>query len=326
MPPSTSWNERVGDNEADEFAKYAASLVELQKAKSERAGVGRALHRKGHLGLRGRLVVRDGVPSYAKHGLFEAPASYEVRIRLSNGSSDHAPDRKPDVRGFAFSVAGVRGASVFGGPAASQDFALIPYSSLPFPTVDEFMGFALAGSRGPGALLAYLGRRYGAVGAIGVARRLVSSFAAPFPGFANATFFSAAPIACGPYAARVRLAPIDPGPPRGSRGIADDMIDRLRRGPVRYELALQFYVDESQTPIEDPSIDWAESVSPYVPVAELEVAQQDPTSAEGKALAESIERGTFDPWSALAAHRPLGATMRARKVAYFESQKARGAR
>jgi hypothetical protein len=39
----------------------------------------------------------------------------------------------------------------------------------------------------------------------------------------------------------------------------------------------------------------------------------------------NVEQATFDPWQALAAHRPLGAIMRARKHAYFASQKTRGA-
>jgi hypothetical protein len=38
-----------------------------------------------------------------------------------------------------------------------------------------------------------------------------------------------------------------------------------------------------------------------------------------------IEAAVFDPWSALAAHRPLGEVMRARKVVYHASEKGRGA-
>ena len=41
--------------------------------------------------------------------------------------------------------------------------------------------------------------------------------------------------------------------------------------------------------------------------------------------AAEVEAAVFDPWQALAAHRPLGDVMRARKVVYFESQKGRGA-
>ncbi len=65
--------------------------------------------------------------------------------------------------------------------------------------------------------------------------------------------------------------------------------------------------------------------TPYVTVARLTLPQQDTQSKAGQALAVQIEAGVFDPWQALAAHRPLGDVMRARKVVYFESQKGRGA-
>ena len=60
-------------------------------------------------------------------------------------------------------------------------------------------------------------------------------------------------------------------------------------------------------------------------VPRLTLPQQDLTSEAAQALATEVENGVFDPWAALAAHRPLGDVMRARKVVYFESQKGRGA-
>ena len=53
--------------------------------------------------------------------------------------------------------------------------------------------------------------------------------------------------------------------------------------------------------------------------------QQDTAAPEALALAQQIEASVFDPWQALAQHRPLGDVQRARKVVYFESQKGRGA-
>ena len=52
---------------------------------------------------------------------------------------------------------------------------------------------------------------------------------------------------------------------------------------------------------------------------------QDSASAQGQALLREVETAVFDPWQALAAHRPLGDVQRARKVVYFESQKGRNA-
>ncbi|WP_304921865.1 hypothetical protein [Hydrogenophaga sp.] len=53
--------------------------------------------------------------------------------------------------------------------------------------------------------------------------------------------------------------------------------------------------------------------------------RQDLSGAAGQALAAKVEAAAFDPWQALAAHRPLGEVQRARRVVYFESQKGRKA-
>lgn len=53
--------------------------------------------------------------------------------------------------------------------------------------------------------------------------------------------------------------------------------------------------------------------------------KQDTHGAEGRELAAKVEAAVFDPWQALAEHRPLGDVQRARKAVYFASQKGRGA-
>ena len=189
-----------------------------------------------------------------------------------------------------------------------------------------FVGLVLAASQGPAGLIGWALRTYGPLKMFGQLMRLKDSFDLPFSGFATEPFFSAAPIACGPSAVRVRLLP-----PQGRHAQrrperwADEYLAQLNEGPLVYRLQLQSFVDEARTPVEDASVDWPESVAPYVDVAELVIERQDLDSPEAKAFAVAVERAVFDPWQALAAHRPLGEVMRSRKVVYFESQKARGA-
>ena len=324
--PSKAWRENIASDETERFARYAQQFADMQRAKSARFGTGRALHRRQQLGLTARLDVLPGLPAHARHGLFEAPLSYDALIRLSNGSADRAADAKPDVRGFSIQVQGVAGESALGGAATHQDFALIQHPAFAFAGTDEFVGLALHASQGSPALLKYLAGRYGVFGAMKQLRKLAKTLRKPFKGFAAETFFSAAPIACGPYAVRVRLRPADAttAPARGNAW-ALDMADRLRAGPLTHELQLQFFVKETLTPIEDASVDWPERVAPYLTVARLALPLQDPDSADGLALSERTETTVFDPWAALAAHRPLGEVMRARRVVYVESQKQRGA-
>jgi hypothetical protein len=323
--PSTEWQEKVASDEAERFARHASAFAEMQRRKSEHLGPGRALHRKQVLGIAGRLEVLDALPGHARHGLFASPGSHDAWVRLSNGSADRAPDRRPDVRGFAVKVLGVRGPGALGGETASQDFLLINHPAFAVPGSDEFVELVLAAGKGGGALLAHVLRRYGPIGGARFLARFARSIGRPFSGFASERFFSAAPIACGPYAARVRLLPAvaQPSPGSGDDWTAD-FLRHLSAADLSFDLQLQFFTDEGVTPIEDASVDWPESEAPYVTVARLTL----PRGGGGKldeGLQGRIEAAVFDPWSALAAHRPLGDVMRARKVVYYESQKGRGA-
>ena len=325
MAPSTEWREQIDGDEEQRFAAYAERIAALQQQKSKRYGNGRAFHRKQVLGLRARLEVLPGLPPHARQGLFAEPRGYDAWIRLSNGSVDVAGDRTPAILGFGLRVNGVEGQGALGGTTHAQDFVLINREVFGFSKPDEFVELVSALVKGPLAVVGLMVRRHGLVRGLGRLREITRGMARPFSGFATEPFFSAAPIANGPYAVRVRLRP----EAKAAAGVAAsdwaaDMRAHLGRGEIRYELQLQFYSDEKATPIEDGAADWLESSAPYLTVARLTIPPQALDGAEGKALAESIERATFDPWEALAAHRPLGAIMRARKHAYFASQKGRG--
>src|SRR5579863_8197183 len=80
MAPSTEWREVIDGDEEQRFAAYAEKLAALQKAKSQRVGNGRALHRKQVLGLRATLDVLPDLPAHAAQGLFAQPKHYDVQI------------------------------------------------------------------------------------------------------------------------------------------------------------------------------------------------------------------------------------------------------
>jgi hypothetical protein len=325
VAPSTRWKERVGADEAMRHGLYAREFEAIQALKSAQYGKGRALHRKQRLGLHGSFDVLPDLPEHARQGLFAKPATYDALVRLSNGGTDCQADRKPDVRGFAIKVRGVSGNGALGsGPTNCQDFLLINHSAFAFAGADEFVGLVRNMVKGPRAVFGYLVSRYGFLGALGMIRRFAKTFNKPFTGFATEPFHSAAPIACGPYAARVRLLPasreVKPG---AAADWAANFRGYLEHGPLRFELQLQFFVDEARTPIEDASRDWPEDVAPYVTVGVLTLPVQDTQDAVGEALAATVEAAVFDPWRALMAHRPLGEVMRARRVVYYQSQNGR---
>lgn len=326
--PSTAWSEIIGPDEAARYARQADRIAAVQNAKNAKYGRGRTLHRKQLLGLTGTLDIADGLPEYAAHGLFVSPGRREVLVRLSSGGTDRAPDGVPDIRGFAIKVGGIDGPGALGGTTSVQDFLLINQPVFNMSTSDDFVGLVHASLKGRAGIAWYALRTRGPLGAPGMLASLGATVGRRFTGFATETFWSAAPLAHGPYAVRVRLEPVDPGPPASSPsapagGWAADVAHRLAAGPLRYDLQVQFYCDESITPIEDPTVDWP---TPYVTVGHLELPQQDPASEAGERIQAEAEAAAFDPWAALADHRPLGEIMRARKSAYRTSQVGRGIR
>lgn len=321
--PSTDWKERIAPDEAQRHAADAAELTRLQMAGSQKFGTGRALHRKQIIGLKATLRVHENLPAHASHGLFALPGSFDAWVRISNGGQAVQNDRRPDIRGFAFRVFGPQGPSALSGTTDHQDFLLINRSAFAFPDSKPFVGLVRAAGGGGLSLLLWALRSFGLLDGIRQIRKLAAGLAVPFTGFATTAFHSAAPIACGPYAVRVRLLP--PAGEKPVDGASDwraDLLTRLQAAPLVFQFQLQFFADETNTPIEDASVDWLESIAPYLTVADLVV---HPPQADAVGFEAQVEAAAFDPWQALAAHRPLGEVMRARKVAYFESQKARGA-
>jgi hypothetical protein len=323
---STDWQEKIASDEERRYAAYAGQFAQVQARKSARWGSGRALHRKQLTAAHGTLEVLDGLTACARYGLFAEPRVYDVWVRLSNGGVNVAPDKVPDVRGFALRVFGIKGESAIGnGPAVSQDFTLINHEVFGFRDSEEFVAFAVAASRGNGELFRHIFRRYGMLGAPRQVGKLLKVMGKPFSGFATEPLFSSVPMANGPYAVRVRLLPsASNGAPSAAarEDWAADFCSRLARQPLHWDLQLQFFASEALTPIEDASVNWA---TPYSTVARLMLPQQDCGSQQGRALAAQVEGTVIDPWQALAAHRPLGDVQRARKIVYFESQKGRGA-
>jgi len=318
--PSTNWQEKLAVDEESRFDGYAKALAALQQKKSDTDGKGRALHRKQLAAARAQFEILPDLPPHACHGLFAQPARLEAWVRLSNGSRDRQADARPDIRGFSFKVFCAPGPGALGGTANTQDFLLINQASFPFTGADEFVGFVLAAGGGPAKLFPYLIGKYGLFGAFRKLKRLSAQVAKPFSGFATETFYSAAPFACGPYAARARLLPA--GGEKNSQARDDWGADFMRRaaaGPLQFDFQLQFFVDEARTPIENPTVDWSEADAPYLTVGRLVVPQQ----AADAAFAQQVEAARFDIWGGLAAHRPLGEVMRARKAAYYASQQER---
>jgi hypothetical protein len=74
-------------------------------------------------------------------------------------------------------------------------------------------------------------------------------------------------------------------------------------------------------PIEDASVQWPESASPYVGVAKITYPVQDAYSPERQVFGDDVL--SFNSWRGLAAHRPLGSINRLKQKVYEASSNFR---
>jgi hypothetical protein len=319
-----AWREVIPDGEAarlDALAKRLAGDGKLD---------GRPLHRKTLAALHARFEVGEA-PRDLRHGLFAEPGSYDAFVRFSSGAGQARSDRVADVRGLAVKVLGVAGPKVIPGleTASTQDFLAILTPTFPFKDPAAFVDIAVAGGRGRLAVLGAVLRHYGLVGPLGALPRLRRALDTSMRSLVERTYWSAVPLRLGPHAVKLRFRPMDVPPPvppvGGPDALAVELQARVRVSPLSFRVEAQRFVDESRTPIEDPTVEWAERDSPWAALARLMIPVQAAESRAGRMLAAYVERLSFDPWHALVEHRPLGAVMRARAAAYKHAAIARGA-
>jgi len=303
----------------------------------------RSVHAKSHGLLLGELTVLDGLaPAYAQ-GLFARAGSYPVVMRLSTTPGDILDDNVSTPRGMALKVVGVPGARVEGSEDdVTQDFVMVNGPVFNAPTAKKFLGSAklLASTtdKAPNAkrlfsaVLRGAEKTLEAVGGESVTLKALGGQPETHP--LGDTYYTQVPILFGDYIAKVSVAPVAPALTALTDAPVDlkNRPDGLREAVVEHfagqggewELRVQLCTDIDRMPIEDASIEWPEDLSPYVPVARLRVAPQPAWSEE---RAQRIDDGMqFNPWHALAAHRPLGSIMRVRKEVYAMSKRFRAER
>jgi Animal haem peroxidase len=307
----------------------------------------RDAHAKSHAILRGDLQVYDDLPPELRQGLFARPVSYQVIARFSSTAGVIRSDQVRGVHGLGIKLLDVT--KVLGAPeerclvgdaSDTQDFLFVTHKEFPFKDVKDYLkqGMLLAG------LLVKLSdwQLNFLIGALRVAKPVLGVFAVPLPlpmqvfiapndNMLGMEFYSAAPIRWGSYVAKFkvvalsdnvkRLAGKPLSPNAGPEAYREMMVDFFAAEGAEYELCAQLCTDLGTMPIEDATVEWAESRSPYVPVAKLRYPVQNPYTDARKYFGDEVL--SFNSWRGLNVHRPLGPINRMKLRVYDASSQFR---
>src|SRR4029453_11968571 len=160
---------------------------------------------------------------------------------------------------------------------------------------------AMAGRRSPLArtlaLVLRLPPEVGRGTSVRILRNLLAS-ARPVQSLALETYWSRGAILWGDAGpVRYRLRPVAPVASSRHSGLREELACRLAAGSVVFDLAVQRFVSEDRTPVEDTSRGWTDEDAPPESVARLIIPRQDLDTAEAHLIESRIEQLAFNPWN-----------------------------
>jgi hypothetical protein len=334
--------ERLGADEAE----TTQALIDTMRYINERTFADgghaiRSVHAKTHGILEGYLDVDGDLPGELAQGLFAKRGHYPVVMRFSTIPGDILDDSVSTPRGLAIKVIGVEGERLEGSEGdITQDFLLINGPAFGAPNPKTFLSVlrVLApttnrAQRLKKILSAVMRQLQKAIVVVtGHPNTTVATLGGqPETHILGETFYSQSPLRFGDFIAKIAVAPKSPelkalaqaslnvnGVPDGLR---EAVLEFFGKNGGVWEVRAQLCTDLEHMPIENAAVVWSEEVSPYQRIARITVK---PQLAWSEARSSAVDDGmSFAPWHGLAAHRPLGGIMRARKAVYEEAKKFR---
>jgi Catalase len=297
--------------------------------------VGGHLRRGQHAKATGCVIAKfrisDEVRSDLQHGIFRQPGhTFNAILRFSNSQGTFERDGTGTARGVAIKLLDVVGArAVTGDGDNTQDFLMMNHPVFPFPDPKAYFetisrkNIPLVGDLVAAIHLKLLQPKELDVISVIKGKHVASPL--------EIEYWSGTPFWLGPasgeggravkYSAVSRWANRT-APPDHPEGLPEDYLtqalshDLQLQGAI-FDFKVQLQTDPVGMPVEDVSVRWEEEHSEPITVATLYIP---PQKVDGSSeLAKRCESMSFNPWHALAEHRPMGGMNRLRKVVYQAS-------
>jgi hypothetical protein len=328
----------------EDIKRYISCRVETTGGKR----AVRDAHAQGYGLARGEVKILDGLlPEYAQ-GIYARPGRHEAMVRFSNGSHRTGADELlGNVCGLGVKIFGIDGPTLLEDEPDSNtfDYAMMNYPIFFANTIERYVYIhelvlfaeppaandtrALARARSHRFLHDFLTARgklppeqwawdelglFLALAQIKPVNLLLS------------TYWTMGAVRHGDYIAKVRVAPVQAyadrvvwrvfDPANAPEIFRPGLVAELRERPFEFDIQVQLCVDLECMPVEDVTVAWSETLSPFVTVAKLRLPLQD---IGGNDNLEKMDATSMTPWRVTEDHRPLGNIQRARKEAYRQS-------
>ncbi|PHS69350.1 MAG: catalase [Methylophaga sp.] len=304
--------EIIADDEPEQIQRAVDNFLTVIKVfQTDKAH--RGAHAKGHACVKAYFDINDDVKPELQQGIFNDPTKrYKTWIRFSNGTPSIAVDTEKDSRGIAIKLLNVVE------QGQTQEFLLHNSPAFFSINLDDYNGLVESEDK-----LKYFLNGYNPFNwRLRELSNVLDTLSEPPYSPIWEQYFSNTAYKLGSHNVKYKVQSCQPF----NKAVEQDQVDPdFLRKTLAIELAngdacLQFMVQvqnpDKHMPIEDPSVLWKESDSPYIAIATIIIPQQQFDSPEQQQFCENL---SFTPWNALAEHKPIGALNRVRKLVYQAS-------
>jgi hypothetical protein len=321
-PETKLCEERPVDGEAEITQQIKDQMARFTEGEYHGRIAERAGNTKTYGVVRAEFLVREDVPAGLMQGIFARPDSYPAWIRFGGPGPLSPPDVKDaGVMSIGIKLMEVPGEKLLPDEKATQDFLGISCPTFTTPNILE--NVKLQRQIGKGTPVFYFLNPFDSHYLDGMMQGLYARMnRSPL----ESRYWSCVPFLLGEGQAMKwsvrpcsdRQTKIPWKPP--DDWLRQSMAQTLTETGAQFDFCVQVQTDPKRMPIEDASIEWPERLSPFVPVAKITIPAQEFRAPEQTIFARQL---SYNPWHAIAEHRPLGNQNRARLVIYSELSRLR---
>jgi len=290
--------------------------------------VTRGAHAKAHACVRAWFNVNHYIEPSLRHGIFVRPGQqFKSWIRFSNGHFDLSvsKDQKSDARGMAVKILEPPGEplQIAANHVATQDFLMTNSPVFFVENIHDYNDLVAE----PAALLGFIFPSWNPatwrLREMSLAKKTLTP---PPVSLLAPQYFSITAYKLGPHNIKFSARPcagqeinsvVNETDPDFLR---NNLQEELEAGEACFDFMVQLQNPEKNMSIEDPTVEWKESDSPFIPMARITIPAQSFGIPEQMAFCENL---SFAPWHALPEHRPIGQFNRIRQQVYPASSNYR---
>ncbi|MEM1140975.1 MAG: catalase family protein [Pseudomonadota bacterium] len=287
----------------------------------------RDAHAKATGCVRALFSINNDIPERFRYSLFGEPArQYQAWIRFSNGDMLVQADKKPDARGMAIKVMGVEGEAIAPelGAGKTQDFIMTNtpafFNRNVFDYADD-MTYLAKFERTRWFVSLFPPRLHPKQ-----FYRAVQTVSSHIDNPLAPQYYSMLPYQLGTQVLKFSARPCGGMQFRKAASTEDvdylttELEHSLSSEGACFDFLVQPQVPGSYMPIDDATVVWSETDSPFEPIARITIPPQQIGSEDQRQFCENL---SMNPWHGVGAWEPLGSLSKARRLVYNAVSKYR---